>query len=72
MIQVTYRRHKRGEPLETGCENIAYFPTWKAAMILVARWSDCFWAYEITLVQRVAEDHSKLHPDCASYANLVN
>ena len=70
MIQVTYRRHRVGESLGRGYEDIAYFPTWKAAMILMARWNDGNWVYEVKQVQKVANDSDRWHKDCIHYRHL--
>ena len=65
-----YQRHHVGNKLGHGHEGVAYFPNYKAALILTARWNSPQWVYEIYSVSEVADDPSMWHPDVLQYRYL--
>lgn len=70
MIQVIYRRYSKKTGFDDGYQDIAYFPTWKAAMILTTMWNKSQWVYAIIEVNEVINDYEKLHPDVTHYQHL--
>ena len=74
MIQVKYRRYKKDEyvlPFETYYEAFAYFPTYKAALVLTSRWNTDSFVYEIVSVDKVPMCQTQIHDDCNHYSHLI-
>lgn len=86
MIKMTYKIHRRSncwpllavnksKPLSVviiGREQTAYFPTHKAAIILLTRWNQSPYLYEVVQLEECPWDTSKFHPDCNHYSHLVS
>lgn len=72
MIQVLYRRYdKKLMSDDNYYEAFAYFPTYKAALVLTSRWNNDDFAYEIVNVCKVCMCQTQIHDDCKHYAHLI-